>query len=424
MLYNGKYILSALAATAVLFISISAAEAADSPAENRLKIMSGYPPLGDNLVTLRNWREPPYNRWSYQNVEKLLPTTTIYRGTGPIRQLEKASSEIIGKYEAAVDSDKFDLDAYIAANYIDGLIVLKDGKLVAEHYANNQTIDTRHIVNSVGKSFTGLIAEWLVYEGVLDEVKLVEDYIPELSESGFSGATVRQVMDQLVDPDYDEDTTNPRSEVSMFIYAGGWQKPPKGVTAYPGVYKFLPSIGKGGEPGRKWHYVSATTEVLGWLIARAANKTWVDIFAERVYPLLGARRDAYVIVDGQLTPAGAGGINISLRDNARFAQMILNDGRVGNKQIIPAEVIRRIKAGGDPKMFMPDDPSISYRSQWYIDTQQQQLYARGYAGQFIEIGMESGLVIVTHSSTKISRAEEYEQRRKQYRLVVEDALSE
>ena len=46
-----------------------------------MTFMSGRPPFGDGLVTLANWQDPPYNRWSFQHVRELIPTARIRRGT-------------------------------------------------------------------------------------------------------------------------------------------------------------------------------------------------------------------------------------------------------------------------------------------------------------------------------------------------------
>ncbi|WP_284526159.1 serine hydrolase [Microcystis panniformis] len=50
----------------------------------------------------------------------------------------------------------------------------------------------------------------LVAENKLEENKLVRDYIPELTKSGFGDATVRQVLDMTTALDYSEDYADPR----------------------------------------------------------------------------------------------------------------------------------------------------------------------------------------------------------------------
>ena len=53
------------------------------PTAADLGLMQGTPPVGDALVTLANWQDPPFNRWGFQHVRDLIPTARIARGDGP-----------------------------------------------------------------------------------------------------------------------------------------------------------------------------------------------------------------------------------------------------------------------------------------------------------------------------------------------------
>ena len=50
--------------------------------------MVGAPPAAADQFTLENWMVAPYNVWSFQHLETVLPTTTVDRGTGPVSSLE------------------------------------------------------------------------------------------------------------------------------------------------------------------------------------------------------------------------------------------------------------------------------------------------------------------------------------------------
>ena len=55
--------------------------------------MEGSPPAVDALVTLANWQDPPFNRWSFSHLRELVPTQRIARGTGPVSLLPVASAK-------------------------------------------------------------------------------------------------------------------------------------------------------------------------------------------------------------------------------------------------------------------------------------------------------------------------------------------
>ncbi len=45
------------------------------------ELMTGTPPFPPgSLVTLGNWQDPPFNRWSFQHIRELIPTVRISRG--------------------------------------------------------------------------------------------------------------------------------------------------------------------------------------------------------------------------------------------------------------------------------------------------------------------------------------------------------
>ncbi|NOX50087.1 MAG: serine hydrolase, partial [Gammaproteobacteria bacterium] len=190
------------------------------------------------------------------------------------------------------------------------------------------------------------------------------------------------------------------------------------------LYDYLPSIKQEGEHGKNWEYVSATTETLGWIMNRATGKSWVELFEELVYQHLHARRDAIIMVDSKGKEIAAGGMSMTLRDVGRFAYLVSNDGRYGDKQVIPLNVVRTIKAGGDPELFTGWEPGMnySYKSQWYKDHDANMLAGYGIHGQAIQIGLDNGIIIITQSSWPVASSAELWGRRVAYQQAVFAAL--
>src|SRR5690606_24532915 len=84
-------------------------------------------------------------------------------------------------------------EASLAANYTDGIVVLHRGRIVYERYFGVFKEDGQHGAMSVTKSVIGTLGAMLVAEGLLDAEKYVADYVPELAESAFGNATLRQL---------------------------------------------------------------------------------------------------------------------------------------------------------------------------------------------------------------------------------------
>ena len=352
----------------------------------------------DLSVTGSNWLYKPHNRLGVRHAADVLHTITVPRGDGPVSMLPPADPAAIDIFAGVTIPGADDLDTHLEGTNTDAIVVLKDGRLVHEQYLNGQTAADRHALMSVTKSFTGLIAEMLLAEGVLDDTQLVSHYVPELADSAWGDATVRQVMDMEVGINWNEDYADPDSDISHFIYASGtipwpWE------AAYSSLYEFLPSISKQGDHGEFFQYVTATTEALGWVIRRATGKPFEELMFERLYSRLGAEHDAYYIADAEDTVMTGGGLNTSVRDLARLAQLVANRGGWQSEQVVDAAIIDKIRAGGDPSHYNQGlSETASYKSQWYVDAPLNKMTAVGIHGQMIYIDFANNLVIVQQSS--------------------------
>ena len=161
--------------------------------------MQGFPPAKDKQLRFEDgsFFEFPAMRWSVVHMRDFMPTVNVSRGLG-------VASALPYQLDTNIDALKFrPLNAKqdmtwqdsLAQNYTDGIVVLHKGRVVYERYMGALTPDKLHAAMSVTKSFTGTLAAMLVAEGKLDDKKLVIDYIPDLKNSGYADATVRQVLD-------------------------------------------------------------------------------------------------------------------------------------------------------------------------------------------------------------------------------------
>lgn len=92
------------------------------------------------------------------------------------------------------------------------------------------------------KSMTGLLAEILVVEGALDDTVKVSSIIPELSDSAFGSATVRQVMDMTTALDYSEDYSDPNADIWIYSKAASPLPKPKEYNGPNGYFEYLQTV--------------------------------------------------------------------------------------------------------------------------------------------------------------------------------------
>src|SRR6266487_3846009 len=100
--------------------------------------MHGTPPPPERTVTLENWQDPPFNRWGFQHVRDLIPTARIGRGGAPYRRLPRAERDLDGLGFPS-GRRRLTVADMLRDTATDGFLVLHDGAVVTERYANGLT---------------------------------------------------------------------------------------------------------------------------------------------------------------------------------------------------------------------------------------------------------------------------------------------
>lgn len=394
---------------AALLISLAAVQTPAPVSDPQtLGWMDGFPPPEERTIRYPEggFFDFPQLRWTVCHFDQLMPTRRTARGLNApaplplaLRQDEIDAIEFMpfGADEPMSWRQSFD------ANYTDGLIVLHHGRVVYERYAGCLDEGGRHAAMSVTKSMVGLLAEVLVAEGMLDDSAPVTDYVPELAESAFGNATVRQVMDMTTSLDFSEDYSDPNADIFAHGAAGSTLPKPADYNGPRTYYEFLQTVEPLGEHGVGFSYKTVNTDALGWVLARASGVALPDLLSERIWSRIGMEQDAYFTVDSIGTPFTGGGMNASLRDFARLGQLMLDEGRHDGEQIIPAEAVRSLTGGGDRTAFEAAGYATlegwSYRGMWWVTHNAHGAYmARGVHGQAIYVDPTAQMVIVRFAS--------------------------
>lgn len=352
-------------------------------------------------ATLANWRQHPHSIWGFTHVDRLIPVAPIAAGRGS--PLPQAAVLDLGRIHVAAHMPAADV---LSRTHTDGFLVLKDGAVVAEHYINQQRQD-RHIVFSVSKSITALLAGILVEKGLLDPDEPVIRHVPEAKGSAYADCSLRHVLDMTVSIRFTEDYLDPLGDVARYRAAMGWN-PPGAIASEDGLHRFITSLPKAAHPhGYRFHYVSPNSDMLGWIIERAAGETIADLLSRHLWQPMGAEHDAYITVDRQGAPRTAGGICMSLRDLARLGEMVRLKGRIDGRRIVPEAWIGDILNAGDPVAWSRGEmvhlfPQGRYRAKWYVpDPSSEVLCAIGIHGQWIYVDLAAGMVAVKQSSQPV-----------------------
>lgn len=372
--------------------------------------MQGFPPAKDKTLSALDgsFFQFPALRWGVVHMRQFLPTTSASRGLNAPHQFTYRLDSNIDNIEFLPlnTNQTMTLEESLWENYTDGIIVLHKGNVVYEKYFGALTENEVHAVMSLTKSFTGTLASILVAEGKIDPDKLVSFYVPELKESAFGDATVRQVMDMTTALKYSEDYADPKAEVWSFSAAGN-PFPGKDGQKPIGYYEYLKSVKKQGNHGEAFGYKTVNTDVLGWVISKVSGKSVAQLLSEKIWSKIGMEQDAYYQVDALGIPFAGGGLSAGLRDLARFGQLVLNMGNWQGKQVIPMSAISDIMKGGSKEAFAKAGytnlKGWSYRDMWWnTENENGAFTGRGVHGQAIYIDPKAEMVIVRLASHPIA----------------------
>ena len=360
------------------------------------EVMQGFPPEEPNRASLANWRKAPYCHWAFHHVREIIPSAKISNDPTDVWELESG----------AIDTSSLGLDDAMVKTDSDAVVVLHKDKLVHETYRNGMTWQDPHILMSVSKSMLGLVAGTLVERGELAENDLVTKHVPELANTAYAGAKVRDLLDMRAGILFEEDYLATDGPIIDYRFAANWNPAPKDYVASD-LRSFMSLLTRSDGPhGGRFHYVSPNTDLLAWVFERATGIRYAELVSERLWRPLGAEAAGYITVDRIGGARAAGGKCMLARDLARVGMMMANGGKRDGKQVVPASWLEDIIKNGDPQAWKDGDfynkmgqREIHYRSKWYIQRDSEPLiFGVGIHGQFLFVDPAKKLSVAWFAS--------------------------
>ena len=367
-------------------------------------MINQFPVPDDQLVTLANWRKPPFNKWAFNHVCELVPSAIV--SANPDAQRLEVLDKALPDFRVSHGGLEPDLDAWLSKTHTDSLVILKGGKILYEYYAPGQSPTVPHIWMSVSKSVLGLLAGIVENNFGLDLAAPIVRVIPEVAGTAYDGATIRDALDMRVGIKFDEDYHAKDGAIIQYRKAHLWDPVPQGEPQTDLRSFFSTLHERDGLHNDRFHYVSPNTDLLGWILERVTGIRYADLLSDLIWKPLQAERDAYITVDRLGAPRCAGGFCATPRDMARLGRLLVTGGRVNDTQVVPQDWIKDIMnfdsrqawtAGDFDDLFEQAD--MHYRSQWYVKRGERPMaYGVGVFGQHVFVDPAADLVIAKCSS--------------------------
>ncbi|UCF79557.1 MAG: serine hydrolase [Candidatus Eiseniibacteriota bacterium] len=277
-----------------------------------------------------------------------------------------------------------------------GLLVIKNGLLVAEGYFNDGAVEKKELLQSVAKSYTSALVGIALDQGHLSSVEQnMIDFFPEfagqITDSRKQQITLRDMLQMRAGYPWEESTR----ELFDTLYSG-----------------FRPShlvdVSLVSDPGREFNYSNLTSHLLGVVVARACGTDLKSYAEAHLFSPLDVEVGDVWWQDWEGYYIGHGGIRFTARDAAKFGRLYLNDGEYEGNRILSPDWIRESletytenansgapRSGRIGRYFR----DIGYGYQWWSARvgDHHFNYAAGHGGILIVLLDEFDMVIVVTS---------------------------
>jgi CubicO group peptidase (beta-lactamase class C family) len=278
----------------------------------------------------------------------------------------------------------------------DGLMILKDGEIVYENYWNKNKENSKHIIWSVSKSFLSALVGIALDEGLIEDINdPIIKYLDDFKGTGYEGVSIKNLLQMSSGIKFNEDYGDPDSDINRYgrVTATGTSQ-----------REFAKTLKNSKKPGTYNHYISLDSQMLGMLVAEVSNMSVKEYLYEKIWSQIGMQDDAFYLTDKQEVEMSLGGLNVTLRDMAKFGQLYLNKGKWNGNQIVPSEWVANSTVPLD-KHVQPNageefsSDAWGYGYQWWVPGPVVSDYtAHGIYNQFIYVNPESNVVIAKTSS--------------------------
>ncbi len=318
---------------------------------------------------------------NFSNMNEAFLWSELDRGQGPVTPLPPGEPVPI---PSAVQD-------WIEARDVTSLLVLKDGQVVVEEYYQATLPGDRRIGWSIAKSFLSALFGIAVNDGKIPDLDApVTDYVASLKGTAYDAASIRNVLQMSSGITFDEDYLDRDSDINRMgrvLALGG---------TMDGFAAGLTQTTR--PPGEVWEYTSIDTHVLAMVLRAATGRSLTEEMQEKLIAPMGLEASPYYLTDGEGVAFALGGLNLTTRDFARMGLMYAQNGRLGERQIVPAAWVAESTVPSAPTA--PGE--IGYGYQWWIPVGAApgQFMARGIYGQYVYIDRPAGVVIVTTAADR------------------------
>lgn len=318
---------------------------------------------------------------------QVFPASVIAPAEVPSRILAAPDSAVLDLLESYPTIDT--LDAFLESTETTALLIIRDGELVLERYGLGHDAESIENTFSVSKSLTSALVGVAAADGVLRIDDPVTEYLPELRsrDQRFDAITVENLLDMTSGIAYSRDIEFPivNNDDPLVHY-------------HPDLESIVLERTEIDSPPGSFRYNNYNPPLLGLILRRQTGLSVSEYFEKRIWQPIGATRPAGWTVDENEFERMESGFHSRAVDAARFGLLYLNQGRSGDRQVLPESWIRdSTDSRTKIELERYDGRQWGYRAGWWIVPRPEgrsDYCAIGHFGQFIYVSPQFNAVFV------------------------------
>ncbi len=335
--------------------------------------------------------QTPHKVGLFTHMAETMPSCKVSKSSSPV-PFQRTPRDLSGvKYEAVFN---YTLKEHIDKNNVMGLMVVRDGKILDQHYRHERRETDLFTSMSIAKSMISVLVGIALDEGLIKNLDdPVSRYTSRINESSYSKISLRSLLRMSSGIQFNETYTG-KQDIYYFDQALRF-------SPNASVLKTLNNMQRSSsDEGKKFNYASVETTVLAEVLRGATGKSVCQYMQEKLWEPIGAEHDAWWVTDSEGNELGYAFFNATQLDYAKVAVMLANMGEINGKRIVSSEYVDQatnVERQPEGFKFGQAQTAAGYGYQFWLREKPGRYFMRGTYGQYVGIDRDSKTVLVINS---------------------------
>lgn len=224
-------------------------------------------------------------------------------------------------------SEFIDLIKFYKIN-VHSFMVVKNGKILAEAYADPYFVNFKHRLYSCSKTYVSMAVGKLVKDNLVKVTDKFFDYFPEyVKGKSYDDERLNMTIEDMLKMSvpFIPDT---------YSDSNGFRNEPWVSTFFEEQYKTVK------KSGAAFNYNTSASFMLDVLVEKLTGKKFLDYLRPELDEI-GVDKDVFCVESPDGYSWGGSGVCCTMRDFAKFAELVMHMGNCNGKQLLPYDYVKK-----------------------------------------------------------------------------------